>query len=108
MITRTGLMVTYTGWLYDGCKADLKGALFDKWDRPVPFGFIVGAGRVIKGWDEGVPGMKEKGAKRLLIIPPDKAYGEKGAGDKIPPNAALVFEIETFGIGYYPTAPAKQ
>jgi FKBP-type peptidyl-prolyl cis-trans isomerase len=109
LIPRASVMVNYTGWLYDGCKADLKGAMFDtSTNRPVPFGFMVGAGRVIKGWDEGVVGMKEKGAKRLLIIPPEKAYGEKGAGDRIPPNSALVFEIETFQIGYYPptTTPA--
>jgi FKBP-type peptidyl-prolyl cis-trans isomerase len=105
LIPRASVMVQYTGWLYDGCKADLKGTQFDSSrDKPVPFGFMVGAGRVIKGWDEGVVGMKEKGAKRLLIIPPDKAYGEKGVGERIPPNSALVFEIETVQIGYYPPA----
>jgi FKBP-type peptidyl-prolyl cis-trans isomerase len=105
LIPRASVLVQYTGWLYDGCKADLKGKQFDSSrDRPVPFGFMVGAGRVIKGWDEGVIGMKEKGARRLLIIPPDKAYGEKGVGDRIPPNAALVFEIETVQIAYYPGA----
>ena len=105
LIPRSSVLVQYTGWLYDGCKADLKGAQFDSSrDKPVPFGFMVGAGRVIKGWDEGVVGMKEKGGKRLLIIPPDKAYGEKGVGERIPPNAALVFEIETVQIGYYPPA----
>ena len=104
VVTRSSVMVHYTGWLYDGCKPDLKGAQFDtSTSRPVPFGLVVGAGRVIKGWDEGLVGMKEKGAKRLLIIPPDKGYGEKGAGDRIPPNAALVFEIESVGIGYHPT-----
>jgi FKBP-type peptidyl-prolyl cis-trans isomerase len=103
LIPRASVMVFYTGWLYDGCKADLKGAMFDSnRERPVPFGLVVGVGRVIKGWDEGLVGMKEKGAKRLLIIPPDKAYGEKGTGEKIPPNAALVFEVDTVGIGYYP------
>lgn len=106
LIPRASVMVQYTGWLYDGCKEDLKGAKFDSsLDRPAPFGFMVGAGRVIKGWDEGVIGMKEKGHRRLLIIPADKAYGEKGAGDRIPPNAALVFEIETVQIGFYPGAP---
>jgi FKBP-type peptidyl-prolyl cis-trans isomerase len=103
LIARAGILVHYTGWLYDGCKADLKGAQFDtSRGKPVPFGFLIGGGRVIKGWDEGVVGMKEKGAKRLLIIPPDKAYGEKGAGERIPPNSALVFEIETVQIAYYP------
>ena len=104
VVPRASVMVHYTGWLYDGCKADLKGAQFDSsLQRPVPFGLVVGAGRVIKGWDEGLVGMKEKGHKRLLLIPPDKGYGEKGAGDKIPPNASLVFEVETLGIGFHPT-----
>jgi FKBP-type peptidyl-prolyl cis-trans isomerase FkpA len=91
--------VGYTGWFYDPCKPDHKGEMFDTSEgRPVPFGFMVGVGRVIKGWDEGVLGMKEKG-KRLLVIPPDKAYGEKGAGNgKIPPNSTLVFEIQLFNI----------
>ena len=105
IVPRASVLVQYTGWLYDGCKADLKGAQFDtSRDKPVPFGFMVGAGRVIKGWDEGVVGMKEKGGKRLLIIPPDKAYGEKGVGERIPPNSALVFEIDVVQIGYYPPA----
>lgn len=95
---RTAVLVRYTGWLYDGCAKDLKGAMFDTSEgRPVPFGFIVGAGRVIRGWDEGVIGMKE-GGKRLLIIPSDKGYGAKGAPPKIPPNAALVFEVEVVKI----------
>jgi len=107
LIPRASVLVHYTGWLYDGCKPDLKGAQFDSSrDKPTPFGFMVGAGRVIKGWDEGVVGMKEKGHKRVLIIPPDKAYGEKGAGDRIPPNSALVFEIDTVQVGYYPTPAA--
>ena len=113
LIPRASILVHYTGWLYDGCKPDFKGQQFDSSrDKPVPFGFVVGAGRVIKGWDEGVLGMKEKGAKRLLIIPPDKAYGEKGVPERdkpdayrIPPHSALVFEIETFQIGYYPPVP---
>jgi len=111
LVAKTSVMVHYTGWLYDGCKPDFKGAMFDtSTTRPVPFGVMVGAGRVIKGWDEGLVGMKEKGHKRLLIIPPDKGYGEKGAGNVIPPNAALVFEIETIAVGFYPqpsAAPAK-
>ena len=105
LIPRASVMVHYTGWLYDGCKPDLKGNMFDtSRTRGTPFGVVVGGGRVIKGWDEGLVGMKEKGAKRILVIPPDKAYGEKGAANVIPPNAALVFEIETIGIGYYPPA----
>jgi FKBP-type peptidyl-prolyl cis-trans isomerase len=91
---RNPVWVSYTGWLYDGCKPDLKGTQFDTSEgRATPFGFIVGGGRVIRGWDEGVVGMKEKG-KRLLVIPPEKAYGAQGAGGgKIPPNATLVFEV---------------
>jgi FKBP-type peptidyl-prolyl cis-trans isomerase len=107
LVPRASVLVWYTGWLYDGCKPDFKGAMFDSnKTKPVPFGVVVGAGRVIKGWDEGLVGMKEKG-KRLLIIPPDKAYGEKGAGGVIPPNAALVFEVETLTIQYYPEAVPK-
>ncbi len=103
------VMVGYTGWLYDGCAADLKGKKFDSSEgRNTPFGFMVGAGKVIKGWDEGVVGMKEKGGKRLLIIPPDKGYGAKGAGGGlIPPNATLVFEVETYQIVHYPSDAPK-
>ena len=101
---RSAVTVGYTGWLYDGCAKDLKGVKFDSSEgRNTPFGFMVGAGKVIKGWDEGLLGMKEKNAKRLLVIPPDKAYGEKGAPGVIPPNATLVFEVETYAIVYQPT-----
>jgi FKBP-type peptidyl-prolyl cis-trans isomerase FkpA len=95
IVPRTAVLVSYTGWLYDGCKPDLKGNMFDtSAGRPTPFGLVVGAGRVIKGWDEGLVGMRDKG-KRLLIIPPDKAYGAAGApGGAIPPNSTLVFEVE--------------
>lgn len=105
---RSAVNVGYTGWLYDGCKADFKGEKFDSSEgRPTPFGFVVGAGRVIKGWDEGVIGMKLKG-KRLLVIPPDKAYGDKEtAGGKIPANSTLVFEVELVQIVYQPGEPAK-
>ena len=90
---RTAVLVHYTGWTYDGCKADLKGAMFDTSStRAVPFSFMVGAGRVIKGWDEGLVGMKE-GGKRLLVIPPDKAYGAASPTPAIPPNSTLVFEV---------------
>ncbi|APV49940.1 hypothetical protein BWI17_09735 [Betaproteobacteria bacterium GR16-43] len=104
VVPKAAILVGYTGWLYDGCAKDLKGAMFDTSEgRPTPFGFMVGAGRVIKGWDEGVVGMKEKGAKRLLVIPPDKAYGDRAApGGKIPPNSTLVFEVETFNIVHLP------
>lgn len=91
-------LVQYTGWLYDPCAPDHKGAQFDSSQGRPPFSFIAGAGRVIKGWDEGVIGMKEHG-KRLLVIPPDKAYGQRGAGNgRIPPNATLVFEVEVVAI----------
>ncbi len=107
---RSAILVGYTGWLYDGCAKDFKGAKFDSSEgRNTPFGFMVGAGKVIKGWDEGVIGMKEKNSKRLLIIPPDKAYGEKGAGGGlIPPNATLVFEVETFQIVHQPDEPKDE
>jgi len=83
--------VHYTGWLYENGQ---KGAKFDSSvDRDEPFQFPLGAGRVIKGWDEGVAGMKV-GGKRELIIPPGMAYGERGAGNVIPPNATLLFEVE--------------
>ena len=99
---RSAVMVNYTGWVYDGCKGDLKGVMFDtSVGRPTPFGFTVGAGRVIKGWDEGLLGMREKG-KRLLVIPANKAYGDRAAGDKIPPNSTLVFEVDLDKIIYQP------
>jgi FKBP-type peptidyl-prolyl cis-trans isomerase FkpA len=106
---RSGAMVFYTGWLYDGCAKDFKGQEFDSnRGKMVPFGLIVGAGRVIKGWDEGLIGMK-KGGKRLLVIPPDKAYGATARGDKIPANSTLVFELNLADLqAPPPPAPDKK
>jgi FKBP-type peptidyl-prolyl cis-trans isomerase FkpA len=101
------VLVGYTGWLYDGCAKDFKGAQFDtSQGRSTPFGFMVGAGKVIKGWDEGLVGMREKDARRLLVIPPDKGYGARGAGNVIPPDATLVFEVEVYQIVHPPAGEA--
>ncbi len=87
--------VHYTGWLYEN---DRKGKKFDSsLDRGQPFGFTLGAHQVIRGWDEGVAGMKV-GGKRTLIIPPDLAYGQRGAGGVIPPGATLMFDVELLGV----------
>lgn len=87
-------VVHYTGWLYDAEAEDNKGEKFDSSvDRGQPFSFPLGAGRVIRGWDEGVVGMKV-GGKRRLVIPADMAYGDRGAGGVIPPGATLVFDVE--------------
>jgi FKBP-type peptidyl-prolyl cis-trans isomerase FkpA len=105
VIFRSAVLVNYTGWIYDPKAPGCKGAQFDtSIGRPTPFGFMVGAGRVIKGWDQGLVGMREKG-KRTLVIPPDMGYGDKGAGDKIPPGATLLFEIELIQISWQPDAP---
>ena len=91
-------VVHYTGWLFEPTAAESKGSKFDSSvDRGRPFKFPVGGGRVIKGWDVGVAGMKA-GGKRRLIIPADMAYGQRGAGGSIPPGATLVFDVELLDV----------
>lgn len=85
------IAVHYVGSLTDGTKFD------SSYDRNQPFGFTIGAGQVIKGWDIGVSGMRV-GGKRRLTVPPQFAYGQRGAGDLIPANATLIFEIDLIGV----------
>ncbi len=87
------VVVNYTGWLHDASAKGNKGKQFDSSIGRGPFSFPLGAGRVIRGWDQGVAGMKV-GGKRTLVIPPDLGYGSRGAGGVIPPNATLLFEVE--------------
>ena len=90
--------VHYTGWLYDPKAVDRHGRKFDSSrDRGEPFSFKLGARQVISGWDQGVAGMKV-GGTRTLIIPSDLAYGSRGAGGAIPPNATLVFDVELLDV----------
>ena len=90
--------VHYTGWLHDATAAQQRGRKFDSSkDRGQPFSFRLGGGEVIRGWDEGMAGMKV-GGTRVLTIPPDLGYGARGAGGVIPPNATLVFEVELLGV----------
>lgn len=100
-IARSGMVLTvhYTGWLYEPAALGYRGKQFDSSrDRGQPFRFELGAGRVIKGWDVGIVGMQVGGLRRL-VIPPEMAYGSRGAGNGvIPPNATLVFEIDLLGV----------
>lgn len=89
--------VHYTGWLYDASAADNKGKQFDSSVGRGPFSFRLGGGQVIRGWDQGVQGMKV-GGQRRLVLPPEFAYGARGAGNVIPPNATLVFDVELLDI----------
>ena len=90
--------VHYTGWPYDPTAKNSRGTKFDSSkDRGQPFSFGLGGGEVIRGWDEGVKGMKV-GGTRVLTIPPEMGYGARGAGGVIPPNATLVFEVELLGV----------
>ena len=93
------VIVHYTGWLYDPAAPDHHGRKFDSSrDRGQPLSFPLGGGRVIRGWEQGIPGMKV-GGQRRLVIPPSLAYGSKGAGNGvIPPDATLVFDVELLAV----------
>lgn len=93
------VIVHYTGWLYDPNAKDLRGRQFDSSrERGQPFSFHLGSGHVIRGWEQGIPGMKVGGTRRL-VIPPELAYGGKGAGNGvIPPDATLMFEVELLAV----------
>lgn len=91
------IVVHYTGWLFDAAAAENKGYQFDSSrSRGQPLTLQLGVGRVIAGWDQGIPGMKV-GGLRTLVIPPELAYGARGGGP-IPPNATLVFDVELIGV----------
>ena len=89
--------VNYTGWLYSADAPENKGNQFDSSIGRGPFSFRLGGGQVIRGWDQGVQGMKV-GGQRRLILPPEFAYGARGAGNVIPPNATLVFDVELLDV----------
>jgi FKBP-type peptidyl-prolyl cis-trans isomerase FkpA len=88
--------VNYSGWLYSATAAENKGTLFDSSLRRAPYAFTLGNREVIRGWDQGIVGMKVGGVRRL-VIPPDLAYGSTGQGP-IPPNATLVFDVELLNV----------
>ncbi len=93
------VIVHYTGWLYDPLASDHRGRKFDSSrERGQPLSFPLGGGRVIRGWEQGIPGMRV-GGTRKLVIPPALAYGERGAGNGvIPPGATLLFEVELLAV----------
>jgi len=90
------LTVHYTGWFYSPTQPEQKGQQFDSSAGRAPFTFVLGAGRVIQGWDRGVPGMRVGGLRRL-VIPPELAYGSQGTAG-IPPNSTLVFDVELIDV----------
>jgi FKBP-type peptidyl-prolyl cis-trans isomerase len=95
---RRTVVVHYTGWLFDPAAPGNKGFQFDNSrSRGEPLSFQLGVGKVILGWDQGIAGMKVGGV-RTLVIPPDLAYGGRGAGGVIPPNATLIFDVELVGV----------
>jgi FKBP-type peptidyl-prolyl cis-trans isomerase FkpA len=91
------LAVNYTGWLYDPALPESKGRQFDTSAGRAPFAFRLGAGGVIRGWDQGLVGMRV-GGQRRLVIPPELGYGAGGSGSTIPPNATLVFDVELLDV----------
>ncbi len=94
--TGNTLTVNYTGWLYDATKTDGKGLEFETTTGGSPIGFVLGTGSVIPGWDQGIPGMRVGGVRRL-VIPPSLGYGASRQGP-IPPNSTLVFEVELLNV----------
>lgn len=92
--------VAYTGWLYDAKAKDHHGNQFDSsYDSGEPISFALGEGMVVAGWDQGIAGMRV-GGKRTLLIPASLGYGDRGAGDDIPPGAALVFDVELISVSH--------
>lgn len=95
-LTGSTLTVDYTGWLYDSSRPERKGLQFDSSIGRAPFTFTLGSGQVIKGWEQGIPGMRAGGTRRL-VVPPSLAYGDSRSGP-IPPNATLLFEVTLISI----------
>ncbi len=110
-VAESGMLavVHYTGWLFDAAAPDQRGRKFDSsLDRNRPFVFPLGAGRVIRGWDQGVAGM-QVGARRRLIIPPELGYGDRNLGNGlIPPNSTLLFEVELLGLETVTNEPVTE